>query len=142
MDPLKAQPVSQLWLNEFHWEQMRADVGRRAPEEACGLVAGRDRHALAVFPVDNALHSPVRYRIDPQEQLNVFLLIEEKGWELLAIYHSHPKGPAGPSTTDIQEAYYPQAVYLIWSQVNGDWHCRGYSIREGQVSEVLISVIP
>lgn len=119
---------------------MQGEVSERAPEEACGLIAGRDNIAWEVIPVRNALHSPVRYRMDPQEQLNAFNRIEELGLEIIAIYHSHPSGPAHPSPSDIAEAFYPDAVYLIWFRSDKGWDCRGFSISEEEVEEVPIYI--
>jgi proteasome lid subunit RPN8/RPN11 len=34
---------------------------------------------------------------------------------LIAIFHSHPHGPAEPSKTDIERAYYPEVAHLIVS---------------------------
>ena len=86
---------------------------------ACGLLAGTALDGVGqvkiAIPVSNALHSPVRFRMAAEEQLAAFLHIEELGFELLAIYHSHPHGPASPSSTDLAEAFYPEALTLIWS---------------------------
>jgi proteasome lid subunit RPN8/RPN11 len=117
---------------------MRDDVAEHAPEEACGVLAGRGRDVLAIIPITNQLHSPVRYLMEPHEQLKAFQLIEAQGWELLAIYHSHPQGPEGPSPTDIAEAYYPEAVYLIWSRFYEGWRCRGFTINEQRVRPVEV----
>jgi proteasome lid subunit RPN8/RPN11 len=119
---------------------MQEEVSKRAPEEACGLIAGRDQIAWEVIPVTNALHSPVRYRMDPQEQLEAFNRIEELGLEIMAIYHSHPAGPAYPSPTDIAEAFYPETVYLIWFRSDQGWNCRGFWINEEEVEEVSIYI--
>jgi proteasome lid subunit RPN8/RPN11 len=127
-------------LTAGQWEQMREDVERRAPEEACGLLSGQDDRVHEVFPMTNALNSPVRFRLDPQEQIQAFEHIEQNGWELVGIYHSHPQGPPTPSRTDVMEAYYPEAVNLIWSRQAGDWSCRGFRIKEGLVSEVTIFI--
>ena len=126
-------------------QQMRRQVADRAPEEACGLLSGqieaRIYRVAAVIPTTNELHSPVRYRIDPHEQIAAFNRIDAQGLELVGIYHSHPAGPPGPSPTDIAEAYYPEAVYLIWSSPAGDWQCTAFLIQDGQVTPVEISVI-
>jgi proteasome lid subunit RPN8/RPN11 len=58
--------------------------------------------------------------------------------DLVGIYHSHPSGPEMPSVTDVAEAYYPEAIYLIWSGANGEWTCRGFTIKAGIVAEVMI----
>jgi proteasome lid subunit RPN8/RPN11 len=47
--------------------------------------------------------------------------MEAQGLEMVGIYHSHPHGPDSPSPTDIAEAYYPDAVYLIWFRQDGEW---------------------
>ena len=96
---------------------------------------------IVVHPVTNILHSPVRYRMDPQEQLRAFQEIDEAGLELLAIYHSHPNGPEEPSPTDIAEAYYPEVVYLIWSLASGNWQCRGFKIKKGVITETPLSIL-
>ncbi len=120
---------------------MLADVSARTPEEACGLVAGRARRAERVYRVSNALHSPVRFRLDPAEQIHIFLEIEKLGLELVAIYHSHPNGPAIPSPTDVAESAYPETINLIWSAADGKWHCRGFIIQNGEVAEVPIEIV-
>ncbi len=122
-----------LWLQRAHWQQMRVDVARRFPLEACGFVAGRQGKSCGVFPVTNVLHSPVRFRMAPQEQLHLFNLFDEREWDLLAIYHSHPNGPPHPSPTDAAEAAYPEVFQIIWSTTPGEnraWDCRVFIIRQ------------
>jgi proteasome lid subunit RPN8/RPN11 len=128
-------------IRRKHWEQMREHVVLTAPEEACGLVAGKDGQSMEVFTIENALHSPARYRMDPESQLRAMLSIEERGWEIAAIYHSHPGGPEVPSQTDIAEAAYPGVVHLIWHPINAEWGCRGYIIEGGAAFEIEIILI-
>ncbi|MDD2695267.1 MAG: M67 family metallopeptidase [Anaerolineales bacterium] len=135
-------PNQELVIASELMQAMRAAVERSLPLEACGLLAGVGNEALAVLPVTNSLRSPVAYRMDPQEQLQAFLSIEAHGWDLLAIYHSHPSGPAHPSATDISQAYYPETPYLIWSPRKEGWQCRGFFIRDGEVSEIRLVVPP
>ena len=39
---------------------------------------------------------------------------EDRGWELLAIYHSHPDSVAYPSKRDIGIAYWPDSTEPIY----------------------------
>jgi proteasome lid subunit RPN8/RPN11 len=117
---------SGLILAPDHWAQMEADVASRLNEEACGLVAGIDNQSKTVISVTNILHAPHRFRMDPQEELNAFWLAEQNGWDILAIYHSHPHGIWNPSPTDLAELTFPEVIYLIWYQEDVTWHCRGY----------------
>lgn len=119
-------------------EQMVAHAGAVAPLEACGLLGGLPGCALAVYPIANVAQSAVRYTADPQGLVEAFLDIEARGWEIVGIYHSHPGGPATPSSTDVAEAYYPDAVYIIISLVRQPPSLRGFRIRAGQVNEVAL----
>lgn len=130
---------SKLYLHDEHWNLMRLDILDRMSEEACGIVAGIEETSCAVFPVTNILHSAVRFRMAPEEQLDVFNQIEDQDLQLLAIYHSHLKGPDRPSPIDIAEAYYPELINLIWSNITGEWNCRGFIIDEGQVTPVPVA---
>ncbi len=77
-----------------HWAEMLSQVRASAPLEACGLVGGLDQRSLRVFPMENIEDSPVRYRMDPREQLRVFKILDEMGWDLLALRSpTWPKPP-------------------------------------------------
>jgi len=108
------------------------------PNEACGLLAGSDGTATRLFAMTNAERSPVIYRIDPKEQLRAFNEIDEDGLQLVGIYHSHTRSPAYPSDTDVRQAYYPEAVYLIVSLAESDPDLRGFRITDGKVSEITL----
>jgi proteasome lid subunit RPN8/RPN11 len=138
LDFLNAAPEDEIWLQDEHWQEMLADVMARAPEEACGLVAGLSGKSQRVFRLTNVLHSKTGYQMDPKEQLEAFQEIDKRGWNLLAIYHSHPAGPPGPSPTDVERATYPMVIYLVWSGDAGGWRLQGYSIRSGEVKEVQV----
>jgi [CysO sulfur-carrier protein]-S-L-cysteine hydrolase len=84
------------------------------PVEACGLLVGR-QHAERFIPVKNTLASPTEFEMDPAELIAVLRDLRESGERLIAIYHSHPHGPAELSRRDIERAYYPDAAQLIVS---------------------------
>ncbi|HEX9090878.1 MAG TPA: M67 family metallopeptidase [Anaerolineales bacterium] len=118
-----------LYLHPSHWADMEAHVSAKAPEEACGIVAGKGNYSHLVIPVTNMLHSPFRFRMEPREELEAFLLAEEKGLEILAIYHSHPQGINKPSVTDLEEVTFLGIIYLIWYMQANKWECRGYLMK-------------
>lgn len=114
------------------WSVVESQLTRALPEEACGLLAGQDGSVDQVYPVDNTLHSPTAYRMDPSGQVQAMLAIERAGLELIAIYHSHPTGPAIPSATDLKQASYPDALYVICSPTpSRAWQARAFWLREG-----------
>lgn len=129
-----------LRLPERFSEQIVEQARAEYPNEACGLLAGRDGEATRIYPMANAERSPVIYRMEPKEQLKVFNEIENEGLELVAIYHSHTRSPAYPSNTDVDLAYYPEAVYLIVSLATDGPELRGFRIDEGRITEVDLEV--
>ncbi|MFL7868034.1 MAG: M67 family metallopeptidase [Anaerolineales bacterium] len=129
-----------LKLRLSHWQSMRRHVIALAPLEACGLLAGKQDTVEAVLRVRNAEKSPVRFRMDPQEQLNAFEWMEANGLDLIGIYHSHPSGPETASATDIAEAAYA-VVHVIWSRLNRTWKARGVWIEAGTVTDVKIQIV-
>ena len=81
------------------------------------------------------------YEIDPAQLIDLeFHELPEKDLELVAIYHSHPESPAYPSATDVELAFWPDAVFLICSLVDRDRPViRGFRIRDGAIDEVTLS---
>ena len=140
--PGKLHQPAGLSLSAKLWQQMKSHVEGLDTEEVCGMIAGHYGETVyraeIVVPIRNELHSPTRYRMDPQEQLDALLQFEEQGLDLVAIYHSHPNGPERPSSTDAAEAYYPEAIQLIWSQQAKEWGCRAFLVREGRVREIVL----
>lgn len=134
-------PTENLILTTVQVQAMRRHVGRRAPQEACGLVGGRGGRAELVLPVPNADRSPVRFHMEPHAQLRAFQRLEAQGLELVAVYHSHPEGPDRPSATDVAEAAYP-VVNLLWYRQTGRWRLRGFRIQAGRASEVSLEILP
>ena len=117
-------------------EQLRAEclvhLAAAAPWEGVGLLAvpeedddappGDNWHeerpavrAVRFYPGTNGAASATRYTMPPEEVLAAFGDMAARAWRLGAIIHSHPRGPATPSPTDLREAFYPEALMVIVS---------------------------
>jgi len=106
------------------------------PNEACGLLAGRDGRVERFYPMRNADQSRTTYRLDPKEQFKVFSEIEDAGWVLTGIFHSHTHSEAYPSETDRQQAFYPEAHYVLLSLTDrSNATLRAYTIVDGVIEE-------
>ena len=138
MDRVSKSYTNTIRVHSSHMEKMRAHVDSTAPEEACGILGGCAGQSYKVIPVENVCHSPVRFRMEPQAQLNAFQYLEREGLELIGNYHSHPSGSGEPSLTDIRQAYYPEGFYLIWFRNDKNWQCSAFRIENGAVSRVKI----
>ena len=112
------------------------------PDEACGLVSGSDGIAVQVHEGRNVSANPhMAYELDV-DTLALQIGFEEAGLELVAIYHSHPRGPATPSSVDIARATYPGVVHVICSLADRDRpQLRGFLISGDGFCEVPIATI-
>ena len=122
------------------YEQMIEHARAEAPNECCGMVASRDGQAVKVHRAVNAAASPLRYEIDGAEQYRIQMEIDDAGLELGAIYHSHTRTAPYPSQTDINLAFYPEALYVIVGLGGEQPAVRAYTIRDGQVAAAELVV--
>ena len=121
-------------------ERIVAQARDEAPNECCGMIASRDGVAVSVHPARNAAASPLRYEIDGMEQYRIQSAIEDAGLELGAIYHSHTRSAPLPSQTDINLAFYPDALYIIVGVAGEDAEVRAWRIAGGAVEEAPLEV--
>lgn len=122
------------------YDQMIAHARAEAPNECCGMVSSNGDEAIKVYPAENAAASPLRYEIDGAEQYRIQMEIDDAGHDLGAIYHSHTRTEPYPSQTDINLAFYPDALYVIVGLAGEEPDVRSYFIRDGRVTEADLVV--
>ncbi len=96
-------------------------VARAAlPQEACGLLLGVDGRVRAIHPARNraGAEGGRRFELHPVDLMRAEERARERGWSLLAVYHSHPEAPAVPSRSDLEGAL-PGCLQLILSLRGG-----------------------
>jgi len=123
-------------------DQVVAHARRDHPDEACGIIAGRDGVATRVVEMDNAERSPTFYRFDAQEQLRVWRAMDDADEVPFVIYHSHTATEAHPSRTDISLAPEPAAHYLVVSTRSPAEEVRSFRIIDGVVTEEPVQITP
>lgn len=123
-------------------EQVQDAITAVLPEEGCGLLLGRGDTVEKVIAVENELHSPVTFRMNPQAQLDALILAEDLGLEITGIFHSHPGGPEHPSQTDISRFFYPGSATVILSPAGKGWHCKAFIIEAGFFREIPVTILP
>ena len=99
-----------------HLDAMIAHAREVAPAECCGLIGGSDEQtARTIYRLRNVTANPeCGYEAAPEDLFAAQRQMRDRGEELLAIYHSHPRAvDPSPSETDVRLAYYPSATYLI-----------------------------
>ena len=134
-------------------EAIVAHARAERPSEACGVVIGSARpadHGLArrYVPCRNAAASPSRFLVDRDDLLAVLAELDRSGEELWGVVHSHVRTAAVPSATDVAEAAWPTAVYLVVSlaeavdgaRLDDDAGLRAWRIADGGASELTLAI--
>ncbi len=128
-------------LDRGTYDALIAHARSDAPYEVCGLLATDGEGVAAHYEIPNAARSMTYYNMEPKALLRAMHDMEDRGWDLLAIYHSHPHTEAFPSATDVELAFYPDATYVIVSLQEPDQPTlRAFSIRNGDVTEKIVIV--
>jgi [CysO sulfur-carrier protein]-S-L-cysteine hydrolase len=129
------------------FDELLAHVLEDPANEICGVVAvdgdGSDpasARARHVYRAANRHASPLKFEIEPAELLKMHNDIEDRGWRIGAIYHSHVRSKPYPSQTDINfAANWPGVEWIIVGLVDPDApEVRSYLIDQGQVREVAL----
>ena len=123
------------------FDDMVAHARSDAPNECCGIVASQDGEARRVYRATNVEASPLKFVMDPRDQVRASTEIEDDGLDLAAIYHSHTRTAPYPSQTDINFARdWPGVLWIIVGLAGDDAEVRTYEIRDGQVAEAELTV--
>lgn len=135
-----------LKLNDNLVNEIVAHSVEQDPHECCGLIGGTDDGtAQTVYRLRNVAANPlVTYEAAPEDLFAAQRAMRERGEQLLAIYHSHPRSTDPiPSETDVRLAYYPTAVYLIVGLGNSEPRLNAFRIseRDGSWQPAQFSVI-
>lgn len=111
-----------------------AHARREAPRECVGALGGVQENdtvrTLALYPLGNVASRPEQeYLADPGHLMRALRAMAADGQSLIALYHSHPRGPADPSSTDTRLASYP-VPYVIADLRGGT--LRAYRLPGGE----------
>lgn len=118
-----------------------AHARRDAPNECCGLLLGKDRRVLFALPMLNVDPHPVsRFRIDDGAHIAVRRWVRRlaPSLDIVGVYHSHPRGPAAPSASDLAEAHYEEWVYVILDLAGQRARLSAFEIRDGKATRVPV----
>ena len=107
------------------------------PNECCGILAAENGAVVRVYRARNVHESPTRFEIDGVEVMKIQDEIDERGWTLASLYHSHTRTAAYPSQTDVNFAeLWPGLVWLIVSLEDPENpSVRTFEIASGQIEE-------
>lgn len=122
-----------LWLPPDVVDALVAHAQAEAPDEACGLIVGRGGRAARAIPVANvAADSQHQYVMDPAALAAHLPRVDREGLDLIALYHSHPRGAPLPSPTDIAQATFPHTPYVIIGRAGDEMTLAAWDLTYGR----------
>lgn len=99
------------------------------------MLAMDDDRIVEVYPTANEDASPISYTVPPQEHFDALVDAESQGWRLGGVFHSHPRGPARPSKTDMARLTDSEWIYLVVDLGGEDPAVTGW--KDGDEVEVV-----
>ena len=131
-----------LYLKKELFEKMLKHSLQEFPNEACGILAGKDGKIEKVYKMANIDKSPNTFFMDAKEQFKVMKEIRSLTLEIIGIYHSHVASAAYPSAHDVEMAFYPQASYVIVSLMDKNKpSVRSFRITDNRIDEEEVRVV-
>lgn len=130
-----------LHLKKDLFEMILKQSREEFPNEACGILAGKDGRVEMVYRMVNIDKSSKTFFMDPKEQLKVMKEIRNLNLEMIGIYHSHIASEAYPSRHDVKLAFYTEVSYIIVSIKDRDNpSVRSFKIAEGNITEEEVRI--
>jgi proteasome lid subunit RPN8/RPN11 len=117
-----------------------AHARRERPRECCGLLVGRGRRVAFAVAMTNVEAGTTRFRLDDGEhiQLRRVLRAFRPPLDIIGVYHSHPRGEAIPSETDVAEAAYPRWLHVIVGLKRAPAAIAAFRLHDGRVRQVTL----
>ena len=137
-----AEPA--LRLTETQYRTIVGHCYDGLPDEACGLLLGPlpsgepTGRITEARPTANADASARTYTVDPKDMLRAMRAAEQRGDEIVGVWHSHTHTDAYPSPTDVRQAIDPAWFYVIVSLRDQVPVLRSYRIRGGEIAETAV----
>lgn len=97
---------------------IREEARAAAPRECCGLIEGLREDGqrftiTALHPARNLAPDPDKFEIDPRDHIAAAKQARARGRAIIGCYHSHPRGAAQPSPSDMAGAAEDNFLWLI-----------------------------
>jgi proteasome lid subunit RPN8/RPN11 len=135
------QRVTTLRLDQRCLARLVRAAREAAPQEACGLVAGR-RVGTEVVVSDlpcarNVAARPEReFRLDPGDVVALHDAATRDGAVIIGTWHSHVHGEATPSRADLAEAWPGHVIVITAGEV-----VRAFVVEGGRPRELDLAAV-
>ena len=128
-----------LVLTEAQQQLLSKEAKEKKPNESCALLFGKKENeklsVSEVFIAENVDGSPVNFTISNEQLIQGYQMAEEKGLEVIGIFHSHPNSEPYPSSTDKKFMEINPVSWVIFSNITNDF--KAY-LFESEIKEIPI----
>lgn len=130
-----------LLLQSSQLETLYEHAEGTLPLEAVALLFGEVVESkvkvVRIELIKNAANSTTSFEVDPEVEYKLLVDAEDKGQDLVGIFHSHP-APPEPSARDRRNMKLNPVVWLIASKITGKWECNAFVHNDKGVQRVEI----
>lgn len=144
---MHARDAPGLELRRHHFLEVVGHAWDGAPDEACGLLVGRDRRVEVFVPARNADRSSRTFSIGPDGWRAADEAVAARpgeDLEVIGVVHSHTHTEAYPSPTDVDQASNPLLAGWHWVLVSLRPPApvlRSYLVVDGNIVEEPIVLV-
>jgi len=108
-----------LVLTEAQRQILSTEAVNKKPNECCALLFGKKENdkirVNEIFIVENIEKSPIAFTISNEQLIQGYKMAEDKGLEVIGIFHSHPDSDPYPSDTDKKFMVINPVPWVIFS---------------------------
>ena len=106
-------------ISESLRKNLELHANEQNPYEACAILLGNKDEkiwdATEIFLTENIEKSEINFTVSNEQLLEGYKMAEEKGLDVVGIFHSHPKSLPSPSNTDMKFMKGNPIPWIIYS---------------------------
>ena len=130
-----------LVLTEAQRQILSIEAIDKKPNESCALLFGKkDNDKILIneiFIAENIEKSPVNFTISNEQLIQGYKMAEDKGLEVIGIFHSHPDSDPYPSTTDKKFMEINPVAWVIFSVMTREF--KAYMLESELITIPVVS---
>ena len=126
-------------ISESLRKNLELHANEQNPYEACAILLGNNDgkiwEATEIFLTENIEKSEINFTVSNEQLLEGYKMAEEKGLDVVGIFHSHPKSLPSPSNTDIKFMKGNPIPWIIYSGLTKEM--KAY-LLDSEIIQILI----
>ncbi len=131
----------ELILTKAQRDILSTEAQNKKPNESCALLFGKkDNDKITVseiYSVENIEKSPINFTVSNEQLIEGYKIAEEKGLDVIGIFHSHPDSEPYPSATDKKFMEINPVAWVIFSLVTNDF--KAYMFESEVITITLVT---